>query len=1047
MSKITLALLLAGASAVAPPRIELDLSAANVAGVPVTSTADRVSAAKLTEHNHLGAAGSTSLTHTYTAGQVTGSEKVNTRSHQDWSQTCAAVPQITAVNCPAPSCQAYDHADKDLDCITNFYLIDFENSDEAPNGQKLPYHVSDWTGTDYPMYRAEYAKKRMTWLAKYDAKDTHGNHAEQVVFALIVNDVTAPSITNCYSTTADLDKEITLEAGAVVKNAADSDKYNKPSGFCETDARVPKPPAVGDKPEAILAENPALANEPNAASAGYQYTDDVDCATWVPADCEARLSIVYKLWGHTKNETRWSKTTQWRVQNSPLSELDQLKERMGVSTMPSGYPMKWIVEATVEDHANYYGTNGENNVAVNQVVVRIQDTQAPRLWNDEGEWGIAECCKDQDSETWELSAACKKAPANQQGFDEPVMKCTDANPIGGSYEISNVKVSGSQIIDEVRYESAAKKLANGKYTVDVRTTQEKILVRQFARDLAGNWAVETSQWNLNTDGTPKKFAERKVRVMDRLAPVVTLKGHGTVVLKSTKGNAADKDNYLSSVDGGVDSSFTVSDTCAQSSTIKNFCSMSWKGNEEPDYKVLKDYIREYECCDRDYTNLDKSLCNGADWTYETHGANCCMSDDSQPKAVPCCHKVERTFAMVDAEAPTLELLGEEIETVDASQTTEYTDAGATCKDFVDGVLSHAVEVSGEVVDMRKEGKYTIRYDCTDLTGHAAKFLERVVHVKDRTPPVISLLGAPRVYAEAGFPYDDAGFTVSDDLDGDGTTWQKQRWADKQAGCMTEGNVVTDSCRFPTYTSCGQIKAACPSCQSGNYCLKSATAELQVWCDMTPGAVMTILTPPADGHTVASIQSYHKAPAAHNSCDDIDGFAMASLSEINLENAKIRFPGLFFEHYACAESGSVEEQQSMCLSKHYLCSLKAETSTAADGSAIAPEAADLVAGAELGTFTIKYYCKDAAGNKDQAWQSLNPASRTVVVQDSIAPVVTLHMNDQMAASTGQVNDSLMAEATTTVNGWMMGALASAVTGLALLGFSLRKPTTVLTSVPV
>ena len=40
------------------------------------------------------------------------------------------------------------------------------------------------------------------------------------------------------------------------------------------------------------------------------------------------------------------------------------------------------------------------------------------------------------------------------------------------------------------------------------------------------------------------------------------------------------------------------------------------------------------------------------------------------------------------------------------------------------------------------------------------------------------------------------------------------------------------------------------------------------------------------------------------------------------------------------------------------------------------------------------------------------------------------------------------ATTSVNGWVMGAVASAVSGLALLGYSLRKQAQpVATSVPV
>ena len=50
--------------------------------------------------------------------------------------------------------------------------------------------------------------------------------------------------------------------------------------------------------------------------------------------------------------------------------------------------------------------------------------------------------------------------------------------------------------------------------------------------------------------------------------------------------------------------------------------------------------------------------------------------------------------------------------------------------------------------------------------------------------------------------------------------------------------------------------------------------------------------------------------------------------------------------------------------------------------------------------------------------------------------------------GNPNIKYMAEETTSsVNGWIVGALASAVTGLALLGYSLRKSDNVVTSVPV
>merc|ERR1711988_1560189 len=82
-----------------------------------------------------------------------------------------------------------------------------------------------------------------------------------------------------------------------------------------------------------------------------------------------------------------------------------------------------------------------------------------------------------------------------------------------------------------------------------------------------------------------------------------------------------------------------------------------------------------------------------------------------------------------------------------------------------GSLSHAVEVSGEVVDLKKPKTYLIKYNCQDLSGNAATATTRYVVVTDTHPPVISLNGEAENFVEAGFPYEDAGACYSDQLDG------------------------------------------------------------------------------------------------------------------------------------------------------------------------------------------------------------------------------------------------------------------------------------------
>merc|ERR1711865_335993 len=144
-------------------------------------------------------------------------------------------------------------------------------------------------------------------------------------------------------------------------------------------------------------------------------------------------------------------------------------------------------------------------------------------------------------------------------------------------------------------------------------------------------------------------------------------------------------------------------------------------------------------------------------------------------------------------------------------------------------------------------------------------------------------------------------------------------------------------------------------------------------------------------------------------------------------------------------------------------------------------ANKITNAEQGKYVINFNVEDKFGN------SADNVIRTVVVKDTLPPVITLHLNNKLvhtgahqqmgipavvangspvhagsmvnpagyavgaatgtplpAAMSGFGNPNFMAESPST-NGWLIGAAASAVAGVALLGFSARKST--VTSVPV
>jgi hypothetical protein len=98
----------------------------------------------------------------------------------------------------------------------------------------------------------------------------------------------------------------------------------------------------------------------------------------------------------------------------------------------------------------------------------------------------------------------------------------------------------------------------------------------------------------------------------------------------------------------------------------------------------------------------------------------------------------------------------------------------------------------------------------------------------------------------------------------------------------------------------------------------------------------------------------------------------------------------------------------------------------------------------GMYVLTYSVTDKAGN------GADPAAchgdkgahftKSIIVEDTMVPIISLQYKGNKL--------SMMAESTTsTVNGWVIGAIASAVSGVALLGYAATRKATVATSVPV
>ena len=101
---------------------------------------------------------------------------------------------------------------------------------------------------------------------------------------------------------------------------------------------------------------------------------------------------------------------------------------------------------------------------------------------------------------------------------------------------------------------------------------------------------------------------------------------------------------------------------------------------------------------------------------------------------------QRTVTIKDTMSPWINIVGSNETIVQANKTGTYTDAGATCEDGFDGVISNEVEVSGQVVNLLVPDEYEIKYNCKDTSNHEAVEKKRKVTVKDTLAPVITLHG-------------------------------------------------------------------------------------------------------------------------------------------------------------------------------------------------------------------------------------------------------------------------------------------------------------------
>lgn len=461
-------------------------------------------------------------------------------------------------------------------------------------------------------------------------------------------------------------------------------------------------------------------------------------------------------------------------------------------------------------------------------------------------------------------------------------------------------------------------------------------------------------------GNTATAVNRTVNVVDTTIPSIVLVGDSTFVHHAG--------------DAFQDPGVTASDTCDKTNLP---ISMDWEGGVALNIQVPATYKRQYS-------------------TTDASGNT---------------NSVIRTFHVEDHTAPLLEVTNGYNLTLEASATKKYVDAGATCSDYVDGELTtttvidtvdgghvYALQVSDTYVDLRVPGTYTITYNCRDKAGNTASTLYRTIVVQDTTCPRITLTADEHADAdgvvtiEAGFPYTDAGASATDDLDGD-----------ISSAITKDGDTVDTERSFYSRRSCKDIKDFYPAANTGNYYITTGTAtttfqRVQVWCDMS-GAGNTYYA--CTG--CARVVPYNTEQGGCSA----KGMQMANFVS---DAAKTHFMTL---HADQPEESRFFPTGATTTTNYYLCSTNDHASTLMDSYAHmgATVNHNEIAHAEEGKYIISYHVADSAGNTEYRRADNSPCqtpaviTRTVLVRDTLPPVITLHLHDKIVHVSGHTKTGM------------------------------------------
>lgn len=649
----------------------------------------------------------------------------------------------TPADCPSPTASAHDHHDGTIavDSIvvtaTQFVKSEAGQAPVQVNTDLGAAGVEQFTG--HKGLATAYYQQRGEFVLSYNVKDANNNPAEELVFAMIMVDEVAPTITSGAETH-------TVEACSET-----SGMRCMVGGFTTAQGN--------DAYDGVLTGSKFTYAMGGSTKNVDGNTIEVDVqGTPAAHDIVFTATDFANIFGAGNTDNVATKTVT-------ITAVDNVAPRVYLSNAATG-------AAAIEENV----CSATTVAGVTTIPQCLQHNMRKVVNIGSYASGVAACagCKGGSCFT-AGSTACTAVEATMEKFE-----CGVAAPAS-------------------LFGSDNKALASGAFGVDDRQSastsnnnnDESVLTVTVGADTFDNMNTASSQtFTYTTTATGSVAAAqsasktRTIMVQDTTDPVlkITHLGHKDLTRDSTK-------DYHAHDSQSIDTTkLTATDPLADLYVIQH------SAGYVQDVQYINGLTTAgvgWQCddtCKGDHTATDGSLTHENDSTQAAYSTaewykseDCAGSTVAEFKTLEvgkwsikytCTDGVNtvtacRNIKNEDHAKPIITILEGDQDTYEATKEDNYVDAGATCQDEVDGNISQDVEVSGDVVNLARVGTYQIFYNCKDSAQNEADPATRTVIVQDTLCPTCTIeASAKELEIEASFTFTDSfatDVTCTDEL--------------------------------------------------------------------------------------------------------------------------------------------------------------------------------------------------------------------------------------------------------------------------------------------